>query len=189
MSAEATRGAKEDQEDLLKAIAEMQSSPDGRQGLLLRRLLLSSTNPVFAVDMTAALRDAFKVAAEAHPHSQLLEVVFYPFYFACVMPNTAACAALLQPDHEADSAWQRDRRWVGAMVCLRRSCEGSLASLHNRDDVDVGFVLSLQPACLTAGRPRGGVGACHTWAPSLILYYLEIPLHRAKGAFASSGRG
>ena len=71
---EATRVAQEDREDLLKAIAEMQSSPDGRQDLLLRRLLLSSTNPVFAVDTTAALRDAFKVAAEAHPRTQLLEV-------------------------------------------------------------------------------------------------------------------
>lgn len=66
--------SQEDRKDLLKAIAEMQSLPEGGQGLVLRRLLLSSTNPAFAVDITAALREAFTIAAEAHPHTQLLEV-------------------------------------------------------------------------------------------------------------------
>ena len=73
----------------------MQSSPDGRQGLLLRRLLLSSTNPVFVVDINAALREAFKVAAEAHPHTQLLEAgplfPVPPYYNNCAVYSCLCC--------------------------------------------------------------------------------------------------
>ena len=63
-----------------------------------------------------------------------------------VVPQTAACAAVLQPDHKVDSAHLRDRRRVGATLGLRQSCEGSSASLYSHD-VDVGFDINLH-ACM-----------------------------------------